>query len=109
MGSMARRQNSSRTRSVSSRRAEGAFTCGLKIEGLTQNAPPSIARAYQNGVIRVDDYLVAVNGMPSGNMKPDPKWRPDRKPDPDVSEEVPTVLENPKDAAVTADDLEKAV
>ena len=41
---------------------ERAFTCELKIEGLTQNAPPSIARAYQNGVIRVDDYLVAVNG-----------------------------------------------
>lgn len=45
-------------------------------------------------------------------MKPDPKWKPDPngKLDPNGKQEkVPTVLENPKDAAVTADDLEKAV
>ena len=38
------------------------FTCGLLVGGLCPGAPPSIARAYQNGVIRVDDLLVAVNG-----------------------------------------------
>lgn len=34
------------------------FTCGLLIEGLQQDAPPSVARLYMNGVIRVDDLLV---------------------------------------------------